>query len=143
MNWTGHDIDNLKKRGIKTKSTSERTSKGEIMPPVERERAKYGNTKTEVDGIKFDSKLEARRYTELKYMQMAGEITELELQPEYEFSINAVLVCKYRADFAYIRANVRVVEDAKGVKTPEYIIKKKLMRAVYNIEIKEIYASKK
>ncbi len=143
MNWQSGDIDNLKYKGFKTKATNEGTQKREIMPTVERKVAKYGNTKTDVDGIKFDSKLEARRYTELKYMQMAGEITELELQPEYEFSINGVLVCKYRADFAYIRANVRVVEDAKGVKTPEYIIKKKLMRAVYNIEIKEIYASKK
>lgn len=101
-------------------------------------RSKYNNVKTTVDRITFDSKKEAARYQELKLMERAGIISELELQPEYELSVNNKPVCKYRADFAYIRDGVRIVEDVKGLKTDVYRIKNKLMKAIYNIEIKEI-----
>lgn len=102
-------------------------------------RAKYNNRKTVIDGITFDSAKEARRYGELKLLQRAGEISNLNLQSEYELTVNWQKICKYRADFEYTTKDGRkVVEDVKGVRTPVYQLKKKLMKAVYNIEIKEI-----
>jgi Protein of unknown function (DUF1064) len=108
---------------------------------------KYRNVKTEVDGITFDSKLEAHRYTELKLMQMAGQIRKLEWQRPFSLNVNDIHVCDYVADFVYQRVErvapdaeawQRVVEDAKGVRTAVYAIKKKLMRACLGIDIIEI-----
>jgi len=99
---------------------------------------KYRNTPTEVDGIKFDSKAEARRYSELMLMMAAGEIGEVVLQPRFVISINGTKICTYVGDFEYHRRGVRVIEDVKGVKTPAYRIKKKLMKAVHGIDIEEI-----
>ena len=102
-------------------------------------RSKYGAVKTEVDGIRFDSKLEAARYVSLRMLAQADEITGLELQPSYDLIVNAVLVCRYVADFRYTtRAGKLIVEDAKGVKTPAYRLKKKLMKAIHNIEVREV-----
>lgn len=99
---------------------------------------KYGNRKTVVDGITFDSAKEAKRYGELKVLQRAGEITSLELQPRFPIVINGVKVCTYVADFGYVdQIGSPVVEDVKGMKTREYILKRKLMKAVYGIEILE------
>lgn len=94
---------------------------------------KYGNKKTVVDGIKFDSIKEAARYGELKLMQLAGEISELRLQVTYQLS-----VCKYKSDFVYYNAdNELVVEDCKGMKTPVYNLKKKMMLHELGIKITE------
>ena len=106
----------------------------------QRGRSKYGNVKTEVDGIRFDSAAEARRYGELKLMEQAGEITDLVLQPAYTLTVNGVPVCKYVGDFAYLEQGKRVVEDVKGVRTPSYRIKRKLMLSVFGIEIVEVEA---
>ena len=71
---------------------------------------KYHNTKTVADGIKFDSKLEAERYEQLKILERAGVIRDLKLQPEYEliqsFRKNGTKWCKtvYKAGFRYILA---------------------------------------
>lgn len=142
MKWKAGDIDNLKNKGFKTVATSKPVSSGEIMTQSKGNRAnKHNNTKVIIDGIPFDSISEGRRYGELKLLKSAAVITELELQPEYEFSINGVLVCKYRADFAYIQGGVRVVEDVKSEHTrtlPTYRIKHKLMKACYGITIKEV-----
>lgn len=94
---------------------------------------KYRAIKTELDGITFDSKREAARYAELKMMQHHGVIDRLELQPVYEISINGRKVCKYIADFRYFcRARNRwVTEDVKGVQTPVFRLKKKLIEAQY------------
>jgi len=108
--------------------------------------SKYGNVKTVVDNITFASKKEAKRYGELKLMLKAGEIGELELQPQYRLYVNGVLICRYIADFVYIdnaasskaQDFVRVVEDVKGMKTAAYRLKKKLMKAIYGIEVQEI-----
>ena len=62
---------------------------------------KYKAVKTVIDGITFDSKREAKRYTELKLLEKTGMITHLELQPEYQITINGAKICKYRADFRY------------------------------------------
>lgn len=120
---------------------------------------KYGNRKTTVDGIVFDSMHEARRYRELSLLQRAGEISELELQKEFELipaqyetfprygkkgqRIKDGKKCiekpvKYKADFVYKENGAEIVEDAKGVKTKDYIIKRKLMLYVHGIKIKEV-----
>ncbi len=92
---------------------------------------KFRAVKTVVDGATFASKAEARRYNELRLMERAGDISRLELQPKFPVHINGVLVCTYIADFAYFTSSQRVVEDVKGVKTPVYRLKKKLVEAVY------------
>ena len=105
---------------------------------------KYNNTKITVDGIKFDSKREASRYAELKLLERSGKITDLILQPKFElipkYEINGRKVRKmeYIADFQYTENGKTVIEDAKGFKTKEYLIKKKLFEFKYGIEIAEI-----
>jgi hypothetical protein len=95
--------------------------------------SKYGNRKVEIDGYTFDSQKEARRYQELKLLQLSGEITGLELQPSfilipsYTYQGRKVRKMEYRADFAYLENGKRVVEDVKGMKTEKYRIKKKLL----------------
>jgi len=103
-------------------------------------RSKYGNKKTEVDGFVFDSRREANRYSELKLLEKAGEIKDLELQPVFQCLVNLKLVCKYVADFRYydIKNSYLVTEDVKGFKTKEYIIKRKLVEALFNITITEV-----
>ena len=99
---------------------------------------KYRNHPIEVDGIRFDSKAEARRYGELKILERAGEIGGLRLQPRFPIEVNGMRVCTYIADFEYRNADGRVVEDVKGKPTPVYNLKKRLIRAVHGIEIQEI-----
>ena len=89
---------------------------------------KYHNVKTEVDGISFDSRAEARRYGELKLLQQAGEIKGFMLQPS--FSLPGGI--RYRPDFMVCNADGTVwVEDVKGMETKEFKIKKKLWEAQY------------
>lgn len=105
---------------------------------------KYRNIKTEVDGILFDSKKESYRYLELKCLERAGELTHLELQPKFVFFVPGKVKDKkiftYKADFKYYLkgSDKTVIEDVKGIKTPVYKLKKKLIEALYNIEIIEI-----
>lgn len=99
--------------------------------------SKYRAKKTTVDGIRFDSKKEAARYCELKRLEQVGEIERLELQPKFEllpsFVYNGTKIrgIVYRADFSFYRDGVRIIEDVKGFKTKEYLIKKKYL--LYNI----------
>lgn len=117
---------------------------------------KYGSKKVIFDGISFDSKKEAHRYCELKLLLRAGKIKSLELQKPFELiptqrepstmtktgkeKLGRVIEqsVKYIADFVYIENGQTVVEDTKGIKTKDYIIKRKLMLYVYGIKIKEI-----
>lgn len=101
---------------------------------------KYRAIPTTVDGIRFASKREANRYGELKLLLRGSEIRELELQPKFPLVVNGLLVCTYIADFRYFdpRSGSYVIEDAKGFRTPEYIIKKKLLQAVRGIVIVEV-----
>lgn len=109
-------------------------------------KSKYGNKKVEIDGFKFDSKLEAKRYGELKLLERAGKITGLKVHPKYPIIINDKKICTYIADFEYwtkfldvSKCPECVIEDVKGMKgTSTYQLKKKLMLAVNMIEIKEI-----
>jgi hypothetical protein len=101
-------------------------------------RSKYNARRTEVDGITFHSRREAKRYAELKLMERAGEIRDLILQPEYPVVVGADKhVCTYIADFAYKHGARLMVEDCKGFRTPTYRLKKKLVEALYGIEITE------
>lgn len=105
--------------------------------------SKYHARKTVIDGIEFDSAKEAKRYTRLRDMERAGEIQGLRLQVPFEllpsFECDGVKYrgMKYVADFVYVRDGKQVVEDVKGVKTPEYKIKKKLMAYINHINIEE------
>lgn len=98
---------------------------------------KYGAIATTLDGRKFASKKEARRYAELLLLQKAGLIRNLECQASFPLTVNGELVATYIADFEYVENCQHVVEDAKGVKTPVYRLKRKLMKAIHGIEIRE------
>lgn len=109
--------------------------------------SKFKAVRTEVDGIKFASKAEARRYVELKDLQEAGKISNLELQPKFPILVHGIKVCSYIADFRYHDHEIKkdgallgsiVIEDVKGMLTPIYRLKKKLMLACYNITITEV-----
>lgn len=119
-------------------------------------RNKYHNKKAVVDGIVYDSKKEAARHEELLLLERAGVIQNLQRQVKY------VLIpsqrepdtvgsrggihkgktiekeCAYYADFVYEEDGQTVVEDAKGMRTTEYVIKRKLMLWVHGIRIKEV-----
>ncbi|MDX0530767.1 DUF1064 domain-containing protein [Sinorhizobium medicae] len=102
--------------------------------------SKYRNKKTTVDGVKFDSKREAEFYSSLKQLERAGQVYEVELQKPYALTVNGQLVCTYKADFAFydaIQKRNRVV-DIKGVATKDFVIKKKLMRAVFGIDVEVV-----
>lgn len=102
--------------------------------------SKYKNRKTIVDGITFDSKREAVRWQELCMMERAGEISDLRRQVSYELIPKqpGERAVKYIADFRYKdHEGKTVVEDTKGVKTPVYILKRKLLLWVHGIKIRE------
>lgn len=108
---------------------------------------KYHSRKITVNGIVFDSHREARRYQELQLLLRAGEISQLELQKKYTLipvqkkpSGGTERAVTYTADFVYTdnRTGKKVVEDAKGIKTQQYIIRRKLMLYVHGIEVKEV-----
>lgn len=122
-------------------------------------RNKYQNIKTNVNGIEFDSRKEARRYQELLLLQRAGVILNLEMQVQFELVPAQYEVVKrygkngqelkpqtrmveravnYIADFVYEENGKKVVEDTKGVKTKDYIIKRKLMLYTHGIRVKEV-----
>ena len=102
-------------------------------------RGKYNAKKTEVDGRVFDSRAEARRYSELCLMEKAGEIKDIECQPLYQVWIADKHICNYFADFKYwTKDGAMIVEDVKGMKTPVYRLKKKMVEAQHNITITEI-----
>lgn len=114
-------------------------------------RRKYGNKKVMIDGIKFDSQKEARRYQELKLLERAGKIKDLEIQPKFSLvkgvkfrgDKRAKPDLRYFADFAYtdMETGGRVVEDVKSVATKEstvYKMKRHMMLAIHGIEVKEV-----
>jgi hypothetical protein len=101
--------------------------------------SKYGSVRTTVDDVTFDSKRESQRYLELKTLERAGEILNLELQPSYELVVNGQKIGTYKADFRYIdNEGNTIVEDVKGVRTDVYKLKRKLMMAIHGIEIEEM-----
>lgn len=107
-------------------------------------RSKYGAKKTVVDGIKFDSKKESVRYTELKLMKIAGTINSFLLQPSYVLQDKyrrkdgkLIREIQYRADFAVLYPDGHVeIEDVKGMETAVFKIKRKLLEAKYDLILK-------
>lgn len=100
---------------------------------------KYNARKAEADGYIFDSTDERDRYYQLKILEQAGEIHDLELQPEYKCIVNGVLVTTYHADFRYVDCDGKtVVEDVKGVRTEAFVVRKNLTMALFGIDVKEI-----
>lgn len=109
-----------------------------------RRRSKYAAERTEVDGFTFDSKREARYYGHLLLLAKLGEIDNLELQPSFPLWVitaagERVVVGVYRADFRYreLATNTWPVVDAKGVRTPVYRLKKRIVEALYGFRIIE------
>ena len=100
---------------------------------------KYNNVKVTIGDLKFDSKKEASRFLVLKQLEQLKLIENLRLQVRYELKVNDFRVCFYIADFVYFDCQLgkEIIEDTKGVKTDVYRLKKKLMKACLNIEIKE------
>ena len=121
-------------------------------------KSKYKAEKTVIDGIQFDSKKEARRWQELRLLEKAGEIFDLQRQVKFILipaqrepdtvgkrggTIKGKLLereCAYVADFVYCEAgkDKPTVEDTKGIRTTEYVIKRKLMLYIHGIRIKEV-----
>lgn len=104
-------------------------------------KSKYRNVRTKVDGITFDSKKEAARWTVLHALLMAEKISNLRRQIPYDFAVKGEHICTYIADFVYVLDGVVIVEDVKSKATrklPVYRIKKKLMKAIYGLEILEV-----
>lgn len=103
-------------------------------------RSKYRNIKTEIGGHVFASQREARRYTDLKLLELTGKIERLELQPRFDIVVNGTKICRYIADFAYWKrgAGQQTVEDVKGFLTPVYRLKKKLVYACHGVIVEEV-----
>ena len=143
MSWQESDLSpELRKRiakqeGIQTPTPIAKSAK----------KSKYGNVKTIIDNITFDSKKESNRYIELKARQQCGQIANLALQPEFQLQepfIDSMGVrhraITYKADFMYLDRGDVIVEDVKGKKTEVYRIKKKLLLKRYpDIIFREVY----
>ena len=109
---------------------------------------KYRNKKVEYEGIKFDSIKERNRYIQLKDLEKDNKISNLKLQVKYlliprqtdEFGKFKYHPITYIADFEYKNNSTGeiITEDTKGVKTPEYKLKKKLFYHIYKKDIIEI-----
>lgn len=115
---------------------------------LRRRRSKYGNRRVRLPGEAraFDSQREADEWVKLKILESRGMISELRRQVSFPLLVNGDKVTSYVADFLWwegATANSerplrRVVADAKGYRTPEYKIKKALMKAIHGIEIREL-----
>ncbi len=129
------------------------TAKGRFVPPshairpfgLEAKPHKYRAKAVVVDGIRFASQAEARRWSELRLLERAGEIVELVRQPQFVFFVHEKAIFTYIADFKYfaksngrLQFGVETIEDVKGVRTPVYKLKKRLIEAQFGIKITEI-----
>ena len=137
LRWTE---DQLREHHAKRQTRDE--AKQEARQQADAKRRKDRNKKTTVGGRVFDSKAEAARFVELTRQQEAGLIFGLQCQVPFVLEVNRQLICKYVADFVYINGDgSRVVEDVKSRVTKrlrDYVIKKKLMKAIYGISIVEV-----
>lgn len=109
------------------------------LPP--RRRQKYGNAITEYRGRKYHSRKEARRAAQLDLLEAAGRVRNIRRQVKYQLKIGEQVICSYIADFCYESYDhgswTPVVEDVKGVRTREYLLKKRLVKALLDIDIVE------
>jgi len=111
-----------------------------------KKKSKFGNNKVKVNGVTFDSEGEYTHYCTLKLKERTGEIRNLRHHVNFEL-IPAQVICgkkvqgtSYEADFVYEQAPdwTQVIEDYKGYKTPEYILKRKLMKFLLKLDVVEI-----
>lgn len=102
--------------------------------------SKYRNRPVTIEGIRFASGREAKRWRELRLMEQAGLISALATQVTFPLTVNGQLICKYIADFVYFdeKEGREVIEDAKGFRTPAYKIKRKLLLALRGQTIREV-----
>ena len=144
-NWTMADVERHQNR-IKSQQTLKNTQKEE-KPIVDRSRNKYGNVKTEINGVVYDSKKEARRALELEQLEKAGKIRFLKrqqkfvLQPSFFFFGKTIREISYVADFVYEEDGKTVIEDVKSPATRNnavYKLKKKMLMYTHKIEIREV-----
>lgn len=125
------------------------TVDGEFVEIDDTKPRKYHERKTEVDGITFDSADEARRYVQLKMLVAAGEIKDIELQPKFvlqpsfKHGKRTIRAITYRADFRYteVATGEEVVEDVKGMETPVFQLKAKMLLYVHHIEVRRVRMS--
>lgn len=129
------------------KQTPNKKGWGTIPNKQNNTKSKYSNRKVNIDGITFDSKKEANRYKELKILENLGKISNLELQPVYvlqesfKYKGKNIRAIKYIGDFEYVDSKTgnKVLEDTKGFKTKDYLIKVKLLKNKYpNIDFREL-----
>ncbi len=125
-------------KNSKPEENSEQLARLALITGSKSKTSKYRNQKTTVDGFTFDSKKEAERYGILKLLKANGNVFKLWLQRPYKIEVNGNLICKYIADFDYWSDGKHICEDCKGFRTAVYRLKKKLMKAVHGIEIREI-----
>lgn len=125
---------NAKRKGLTTTS-GESISSLDLKKP--KSKSKMNNTKVVYNGITFDSKKERDRYKLLVILQRQEVISMLSLQVRYKLIVNGQLICTYVADFVYTKNDQIVVEDCKGFRTPVYLLKRKLMKAIHGIDILE------
>ena len=114
--------------------------RGQVRSPGRRRRNKYGARPVWVGNRRFDSRKEARRYEELRLLECAGEIRDLQCQVAFELlpAEGKERPVVYVADFVYrAKDGTLVVEDTKGYRTREYRLKKRLLWALHGIRIRE------
>ncbi len=100
---------------------------------------KYKNKRIECDGYLFDSQAECDYYLGLKLRLRSGDIRDLELQPRYPLHVNGELVGTYVGDFRFVDgAGFLRLQDVKGVRTAVYRLKKKLVKAIYGVDVEEV-----
>lgn len=108
----------------------------------ETKKRKYHNEPVEIDGMRFDSQAEARRYYELRMLERSGLIEHLEIHPRLTLTVQGVKIGTYSADFRYfdIEQGRMVLEDVKSdaTKTKIYLWKKRHVKAQYGIDIEEV-----
>lgn len=108
---------------------------GKRWPVPGKKEAKFKSEIIEIEGEKFRSKTEAERYGQLRLAEREGAITDLKREVTFELEVNGFLITKYRADYTYRRNGELVVEDRKGMVTPEFKLKFKLMKACLGITV--------
>ncbi len=100
---------------------------------------KYHAQRTTLDGYNFDSKAEADRYAQLQILVKANLITRLQIHPSWDLDISGTRICRYEADFSYVREGVQIVEDVKGMSNGAawrlFKLKAALMWALHGIKI--------
>ena len=130
------NLDDLKKKGFELINGKLVSSKP---------KSKFGNRKVEIDGFKFDSQKEANFYCKLKILKDSGEIADFDKQVKFDIRVNNIHIANYFLDFL-VKKNDGTIDyiDIKGqdryskkfIKTDVFQLKKKLVEAIYGIEIK-------